>query len=367
MAAPPCPPRRPISAPCFLLCFLLGFVAGLFPFAHRHLHLDLHLPLPPPSNAILATDDDEPSVVVDVDIPALLPPIPPQQRRLLLVVTPTRARPMQAYYLRRLAHTLRLAPSPLLWLVVDHSAAATRDTAELLRGCGVMYRHLSSAPSSPAVPDDTPQDPRPWRRGGRRQERPPVDADGGRARQRNAALDHIEHHRLHGIVYFADEENVYSLDLLHHLRDIRNFGTWPVATLSPGKSKTILEGPVCNGSRVVGWHTRDRSKIRRRFHVHMSGFAFNSTMLWDAKNRGHQSWNYIRQLDTAKEGFQETTFIEQLVEDETHMEGVPPGCSKIMNFHLHLEDKDDMHLNGWKTAQNLDVIIPLEKEAKHMI
>ncbi|KAF0930609.1 hypothetical protein E2562_033773 [Oryza meyeriana var. granulata] len=57
----------------------------------------------------------------------------------------------------------------------------------------------------------------------------------------------------------------------------------------------------------------------------MSGFAFNSSMLWDAKNRGHQAWNYIRQLDTAKEGFQETTFIEQLVEDETHMEGVPPG------------------------------------------
>uniref|UniRef100_J3N1L1 Glycosyltransferases n=2 Tax=Oryza brachyantha TaxID=4533 RepID=J3N1L1_ORYBR len=216
-----------------------------------------------------------------------------------------------------------------------------------------MYRHLSSP-----VPD-APQDPPPRRRG-RRQERPIVDR---RARQRNTALDHIEHHRLHGIVYFADEDNVYSLDLFHHLGDIRSFGTWPVATLAPGKSKTILKGPVCDGNRVVGWHTRDGNKKRGRFHVDMSGFAFNSSMLWDAKNRGHQAWNYIRQLDTANEGFQETTFIEQLVEDETHMEGVPPGCSKIMNFHLHLEDKDAMYLNGWQTTQNLDVIIPLVKEA----
>uniref|UniRef100_A0A0E0CSN5 Uncharacterized protein n=1 Tax=Oryza meridionalis TaxID=40149 RepID=A0A0E0CSN5_9ORYZ len=37
----------------------------------------------------------------------------------------TARHPLQAYYLRRLAHTLRLAPSPLLWLVVE-SGAATR-------------------------------------------------------------------------------------------------------------------------------------------------------------------------------------------------------------------------------------------------
>ncbi|KAF0930608.1 hypothetical protein E2562_033772 [Oryza meyeriana var. granulata] len=210
MAVPlPCPPRRPISAPCFLLCFLLGFVAGLFPFAHRHLHLDLHLPLPPPASAIVVR---EPSVVHPPS-PPMLPlqhaPAAAAERKLLLVVTPTRARPLQAYYLRRLAHTLRLAPSPLLWLVVE-SGAATRETAALLRGCGVMYRHLSSP-----VPDAAQDRPR---RRGRRQERPVIDSH---ARQRNAALDHIEHHRLHGIVYFADEDNVYSLDLFYHLRDIR--------------------------------------------------------------------------------------------------------------------------------------------------
>jgi galactosylgalactosylxylosylprotein 3-beta-glucuronosyltransferase 1 len=205
-------PRRPFSSPCFLLCFLLGFVAGLVPFAHRHLHqLDLHhLPLP---------DDHDPALpppaapVRDNDYTAA--PAEPEDDReppTLIVVTPTRARPLQAYHLHRLAHTLRLVPQPLLWLVVERGAAATRETAALLRGCGVMYRHLVA---SPRRDDD---DARRRRRPGRPA---PEPRGGGGLRQRNAALDHIEQHRIHGIVYFADEDNVYSLDLFQQLRSIR--------------------------------------------------------------------------------------------------------------------------------------------------
>ncbi|CAO2207871.1 unnamed protein product [Urochloa humidicola] len=319
----PFSPRRPFSSPCFVLCFLLGFVAGLFPFAHRHLHhLDdlRHLPL------------------LD-DAPPLPPPPPPPLVRVAGTAEPpppTRPRTLQAYHLHRLAHTLRLAPQPLLWLVVDRGAA-TRETAALLRGCGLMYRHLASSSPRPAAAE---------RRGGLRQ-------------QRNAALDHIEEHRIRGVVYFADEDNVYSLDLFQQLRSIRSFGTWPVAMLGVGKSKTLLEGPVCDGSRVVGWHTNARNSRSRRFHVNTSGFAFNSSMLWDADKRAHQAWNYIRMLDTVREGFQETTFIEQLVEDETHMEGIPAGCSKIMNLNLRLEDKHLVYPKGWQMTENLDVIIPL--------
>jgi galactosylgalactosylxylosylprotein 3-beta-glucuronosyltransferase 1 len=187
MAALPFSPRRPFSSPCFILCFLLGFVAGLFPFAHRHLH---HLPLPEPPPAAPTK---------------AAPPLPLPTTTTLIVVTPTRARPLQAYYLHRLAHTLRLVPQPLLWLVVDRGAA-TRETADLLRGCGLMYRHL------PSSHRDAPDARR----------RPPEHAaERSLRRQRNAALDHIEHHRIHGLVYFAEEDNVYSLDLFHQLRGIR--------------------------------------------------------------------------------------------------------------------------------------------------
>lgn len=39
--------------------------------------------------------------------------------------------------------------------------------------------------------------------------------------QMNAALELVENHRLDGIVYFADEEDVYSLHLFDRLRQIR--------------------------------------------------------------------------------------------------------------------------------------------------
>lgn len=74
--------------------------------------------------------------------------------------------------------------------------------------------------------------------------------------------------------------------------------------LAQSKNKAILEGPVCNGSQVIGWHTNEKSKRLRRFHVDMSGFAFNSTILWDPKRWKRPTSVPIRQLDSVKEGFQ---------------------------------------------------------------
>ncbi|GJR76740.1 probable beta-1,4-xylosyltransferase IRX9H [Tanacetum coccineum] len=228
-------------------------------------------------------------------------------RKQVIVVTPTYNRALQAFYLNRLGHVLRLVPSPILWIVVEMNVAST-ETTNVFRGMGVMYRHLVCGKNLTDVND----------RG---------------VHQRNTALEHIEHHKLDGIVYFADDDNVYSLELFETLRDISRFGTWPVAMVAQSKNKATLEGPVCNGSQV----TNEKSKRLRRFHVDMSGFAFNSTILWDPKRWGKRSSALIRQVDTVKEGFQETTFIEQLVEDESQMEATPCGCSKIMNWHLHLE------------------------------
>ena len=83
--------------------------------------------------------------------------------------------------------------------------------------------------------------------------------------------------------------------------------------LSQGKNKAILEGPVCNGSQVIGWHTNEKSKRLRRFHVDMSGFAFNSTILWDYKKWHRPNSDAIRQLDTVKEGFQVRFFLSSFI------------------------------------------------------
>lgn len=250
----------------------------------------------------------------------------------LIVVTPTYTRALQAYFLNRLGQVLRLVRQPVLWIVVEMNAESM-ETADILRNMGIMYRHLVCTKNSTDIKD----------RG---------------VHQRNTALEHIERHRLDGIVYFADDDNIYSLDLFESIREVSRFGVWPVGMLAQSKNKAILEGPVCNGSQVIGWHTNEKSKRLRRFHVDMSGFAFNSTILWDPKRWQRPTSDPIRQLDAVKEGFQETTFIEQIVEDESQMEGIPPNCYRIMNWHLHLEARELIYPKGWMLQKNLDVVLP---------
>ncbi|XP_042385358.1 probable beta-1,4-xylosyltransferase IRX9H [Zingiber officinale] len=342
-----------------LLFFLFGFLFGLYPFAELD-DFPLLSPTTDSSSSSISTDNNLPRR----DLVALLPSGPQEieihgfddkthtmdelpdlsrNGKLLIVVTPTYNRASQGYYLNRLGQTLRLVPPPLLWIVVEMNVASV-ETSEILMDTGVVYRHLVCKKNSTNIKD----------RG---------------VHQRNTALEHIQRHRLDGIVYFADDDNVYSLELFEQLRKIRRFGVWPVAMLSQSKNKAILEGPVCNGSQVIGWHTNEKSKRLRRFHVDMSGFAFNSTIIWDPRKWHRPNSDAIRQLDSVKEGFQETTFIEQIVEDESQMEGLPKGCARIMNWHLHLDSRNLVYPKGWQVPNNLDTIVRLKvqlSQGKHL-
>ncbi|KAF3447439.1 hypothetical protein FNV43_RR12625 [Rhamnella rubrinervis] len=329
------------------LFFVVGSLIGLMPYGHvddirpQDFSFDIK---PPHVNAQLGDDGGvvkREELVFDVRLgvdttragadEGVVEFVP---RKQLIVVTPTYNRGLQAYFLNRLSQVLRLVPPPVLWIVVEMNSASM-ETAEILRKTGVVYRHLVCKRNSTEVKD----------RG---------------VHQRNAALQHIEQHRLDGIVYFADDDNIYSLELFDSLRDISRFGTWPVAMLAQSKNKAILEGPVCNGTQVIGWHTNEKSKRLRRFHVDMSGFAFNSTVLWDPKRWRRPTSHPIRQLDKVKEGFQETTFIEQVVEDESQMEGIPVGCSRIMSWHLHLEAHSRVYPRGWQLNNNLNVTLAIK-------
>jgi putative beta-1,4-xylosyltransferase IRX9 len=124
-------------------------------------------------------------------------------RPLLVVVTTTESAPartdQRAAALMRMAHTLRLVPPPLLWVVVE-AAPDVPATARMLRATGLMYRHLTYKDNFTAAD---------------------VAAGKERHHQRNVALGHVEHHRLAGVVHFAGLGDVFDLRFFDQLREIR--------------------------------------------------------------------------------------------------------------------------------------------------
>lgn len=57
--------------------------------------------------------------------------------------------------------------------------------------------------------------------------------------------------------------------------------------------------------------------------------------------------------------FQVSTFIQQIVEDESQMEGLEQDCSRIMVWHLQLKSAYSVYPREWFMKENLDVIASL--------
>ncbi|RZC70389.1 hypothetical protein C5167_033548 [Papaver somniferum] len=222
----------------------------------------------------------------------------------LIVITPTNSNDrLQGPFMKRLGYTLKLVPQPLLWIVVESSSDSS-ELSESLRKTGIMYRHKVYKENF-------------------------TDSDTEMDYQRNLALNHIEHHRLNGIVVFAGVYDVYDLEFFEKIREIEDFGTWPSATLSANRKRVVIEGPVCDNEQVVGWHLRNTS--RDDSSTSISNIGFNSSILWDPER-----WGRLSSIqDTSQNSIK---FVQEMVlEDETKLKGLPEeGCSNIMSWHLHL-------------------------------
>lgn len=128
------------------------------------------------------------------------------------VVTPTYSRPVQKAELTRLANTLLHVPN-LHWLVVEDAPRRTPLTARLLRDTGLNYTHLHV------------ETPRNYKlRGDARDPRIPRGT-----MQRNLALRWLRetfprNSSQAGVVYFADDDNTYSLELFEEVQTGRKAG-----------------------------------------------------------------------------------------------------------------------------------------------
>lgn len=119
----------------------------------------------------------------------------------IYLITPTYSRPEQKADLTRLSYTLRHVPN-IHWIVIEDSSSKTVLVKKFLAGCKIPYAHLNVAtPQNYKMKDSDPNWLKP--RG---------------VLQRNAGIDWIQKQpQTTGVVYFADDDNTYDLQLFEEV------------------------------------------------------------------------------------------------------------------------------------------------------
>ena len=121
---------------------------------------------------------------------------------MIYAITPTYARAEQKAELTRLSYTLRHV-NRLHWIVVEDADNKTSLVTRFMKNCKIPYTHLYSE-TPPAVEALKRSNlSLAVRRG---------------ARQRNTGLDWLySHAQLPSVVYFADDDNTYDLQLFEEV------------------------------------------------------------------------------------------------------------------------------------------------------
>ncbi|XP_053371560.1 galactosylgalactosylxylosylprotein 3-beta-glucuronosyltransferase 1 [Clarias gariepinus] len=228
------------------------------------------------------------------------------------VITPTYTRAVQKAELTRLTNTL-LHVRNLHWIVVEDSPRRTPLVSRLLRSSGLNHTHLNI---------ETPRFHRMRREArGSRVPRGTV--------QRNLGLrwlrENLSHRYRHqGVVYFADDDNTYSLELFEEMRSTQKVSVWPVAFVGGLR----YESPKINTlGKVYGWSTV--FDPHRPFAIDMAGFAVNLQLILSKPQA------YFK-LNGVKGGYQESSLLGELV-TLSELEPKADNCTKVLVWHTRTE------------------------------
>lgn len=135
--------------------------------------------------------------------------------------------------------------------------------------------------------------------------------------QRNLALEYIRDHRLDGIVYSLDDDNLAYPALADELRKINKLGVVPIGNLGPDH----VERPVIRSGRLDRWNS---GWADRKYPIDMGAFGFDSRLILD---RPSPIWDH--------KGFAgETEFIDTLIASVDEIDFSPCHWNHIcLVFH----------------------------------
>ncbi|PIO36940.1 hypothetical protein AB205_0104060, partial [Aquarana catesbeiana] len=216
----------------------------------------------------------------------------------IFLITPTYTRLVQKAELTRLSQTFRQVPA-LHWIVVEDAPQKTQLVANLLQNSGIPYTHLCIQTMEGVT----------------------------KARgtfQRNLGLSWLREtfypeDAPEGVVYFADDDNTYSLEIFEEMRYTKKVSVWPVAFVGDLRYESVkvnVEG------KVVGWLVKFAPE--RSFAIDMAGFAINLKLILEKRKATFR-------LDLPG-GYQEPSLLQDLVTME-ELEPKADNCTKILVWH----------------------------------
>lgn len=227
----------------------------------------------------------------------------------------------------------------LFWIVVEDSQEKSELVTNLLEQRGFAGRSVQICAATPKeVLDKNVEDRIRLPRG---------------VNQRNAGLQLViklaaADPEQHGIVYFMDDDNTYSLELFDEIQKIERgrIGVWPVG-LAGG---LMVERPLVNSVGLVEGFNAIWGP-ERDFSIDMAGFAISVDLILKyPKTR----FSYY-----ATRGHIESEFIKGLMVWRDELQPMADMCTKVLVWHtrtaetwLHEESK---HLVNFGIPSNLGI------------
>nr|XP_025883808.1 glycosyltransferase isoform X1 [Solanum lycopersicum] len=266
--------------------------------------------------------------------------------RTVIAVTPTYVRTFQTLHLTGVMHSLMNVPYNVVWIVVE-AGGTTNETASLIAKSGLKTVHIGLREKMPIL----------WE-----------DRHKLEAKMRLRAMRYVREEKLDGIVIFADDSNMHSLEFFDEIQKVKWIGALSVGILahSGGVEEEIstvqkeedknlqlpVQGPACNSSdHFVGWHTFDSSQYVEKSaryigdravvlprKLEWAGFVLNSRLVWkDAEDKPE----WVKDLDDVVGDREDVENPLSLLKDLSMVEPLGSCGRKIMLWWLRVEARAD--------------------------
>uniref|UniRef100_A0A2P2IWX9 Glycosyltransferases n=2 Tax=Rhizophora mucronata TaxID=61149 RepID=A0A2P2IWX9_RHIMU len=286
--------------------------------------------------------------------------------RTVIAVTPTYVRTFQTLHITGVMHSLMVVPYDIVWIVVE-AGGVSNETASIIAKSGVKTIHIGFGQKMPNS----------WE--GR---------NALEAKMRLHALRVVREKKLDGIVIFADDSNMHSMELFDEIQNVKWFGAVSVGILAHSggadessmalidhkevqeKSRMPVQGPACNASnKLAGWHTFNTLPFEGKSAVYLddratvlprkfewAGFVLNSRLLFKG---AEDKPEWFRDLDSVDEDIESPLL---LLKDPSMVEPLGSCGRQVLLWWLRVEARTDSKFPpGWIIDPPLEVTVPSKR------